>query len=389
MGGNSREEDDLPPSYLDEPSDSVSLRTQHDRYTDDVPQLDPPAYNDIPGASYAQDLHERTTPNSDFADMQIISQRNGVSQQMNTRFDTDPSYVEGIVKAWAMIPPKPKIQVKGTHTETKSDGKKDEKTTVTDFDIKLDLGQYLRNEGILHGVPWRELVTAENYERTYRGTITKKRAPGSKQDIEIGGPKPDLREWCHRYCASHSNIKNFRFDRVVTGLDKKYLEEQLTALVRSTNYRGHVDISFPVEERGVEVYSAHWVNRWRINGFICFLFYITFLWIFTWPFLFFATKRFAVVRAEWPWARRFDDGTVFYSSISERSWFEHWKFGIEKAVLAKRQGPLTEEDLQMLARPRETIRSGNQHLDTAVSWLIAGAAGVSEAQRVLGWGRDS
>jgi hypothetical protein len=113
------------------------------------------------------------------------------------------------------------------------------------------------------------------------------------------------------------------------------------------------------------------------------LFYVSLLFIFTWPYLFFATKRWAVVKVDWAFSKK-----DAYATVSERRWFEIWKSCIKKAVLAKRQGLLTEEDLRIANAPEQEFRSGHEGLDTAVGFLGAGLQAYNQVNRQLGWGGD-
>jgi hypothetical protein len=125
------------------------------------------------------------------------------------RFDTDPVYAEHMLKNWAKIRPAQMIHVKGTHTKTVKNGNKEEKQTITDFDIKMRLTEYIINATGYTNVP---LKTAENNDKTYRGTAFKTRAKGAMgntSDAMLEGGKPTLSEWCHLYCASHARMKKY------------------------------------------------------------------------------------------------------------------------------------------------------------------------------------
>jgi hypothetical protein len=185
-----------------------------------------------------------------------------------------------------------------------------------------------------------------------------------------------------------ANPSRFKLTRVVTGLDEAYLTEQLTSLIQNTNYRGHLKITFPVENPSVEVYSNHWVNRWRQNTWIYLLFLVTFLWIFAWPTLFFRTKKYSVVKSAWPFSRGCENGSNTYATISESQWYNRWARAIEKAALAKRQAVLTEEDLATVNQPPATVNTGNQIVDQAFGLLGAGVRAYQEVNRQVGWGYD-
>jgi hypothetical protein len=172
-------------------------------------------------------------------------------------------------------------------------------------------------------------------------------------------------------------------------LNEIQLEDRIKALIRSTNYKGQVTITFPIENPGVEVWSDHWVNRWRNNTAICLLFYISMLWIITWPVLFLMTRKFAIVKAVWPYSVPDEQGRPQYATMSEAQWFMRWQKAIEKAIIEKTQGVLTEEDLARADEPLETPRTGNSSIDSAAGFLAAGVQGYREVNRMLGWGYDT
>lgn len=196
-----------PPAYRDDPtlSDAVSLHTTRGEFDDDAPELDGlPAYSD----EAPQAARDTTTPDSDMTVVgseKFSTYRNDVKIVQNPRYDTDPVFLERYVKTGAYEPPRPTIRIRGTHTRTvKKEKNKTEKEEVVDFDLVIHLGKWLSAEPT-----WLYVATVENHEKTYRGTILKKRAPGHKADVEENRVKPTLKEWCHRYCASHARLKTY------------------------------------------------------------------------------------------------------------------------------------------------------------------------------------
>jgi hypothetical protein len=266
----------------------------------------------------------------------------------------------------------------------------------------MNLRNYLRRNFDPNDTSHMNLVTVENGEKTHRGTLWKQRAPGFKQDVEVGSPRPELKEWCHRYCASPRLLRIFRLRRVVTGLDDEFLKNRIEGLVRSTNYRGHISITFPVEDKNVDIYTTNFVNKWRLKTWVCWVFYLTFLWIFTWPYLYFATKRYAVVRAEWPFSMSDAYGNKTYTTVSEEQWFERWHVGIRRLVLDRFEGEASEEMLSgVIARPQDppmpgNIRTGHEGVDNAVGLLTQGfqvaraiSSGNIGGSVQSGWGYDN
>ncbi|QDS75234.1 hypothetical protein FKW77_000409 [Venturia effusa] len=372
-----------PPAYRDDSTLANAASLNPAQGGDDSHDAieNPPAYTD--GYDSMSNLTDSETiqPYKVFPEMHAF---------MNPRFDSDPAYAEQIIRKWATIPPAQMIRLVGTHKETTKDGKKEETSYVIDFDIKLRLTEYLPINATGNS-PWVVMRTVENSEETHRGTILKKMAKSRKGDAEGAEDtvKTETTEWCHLYCASHSRVKTFSLVRQVTGLDTKYLHEALRSMINNINYRGHLDITFPVENKESRIYSSTWQNRWRLTPWIYMIFYLTLLFVFTWPYLFFATKRWAVIKVDWAFSRTdANGGNKRYATISERAWYAVWAGCIEKAVLQKRQGLLTEEDLARANSTEQEFMSGHQGVDTAVLFFGAGLNANSQVNRSLGWGGD-
>jgi len=189
----------------------------------------------------------------------------------------------------------------------------------------------------------------------------------------------------------------------VTGFDEEYLKKRIEGLIRSTNYRGRISITFPVENKNIDIYTSNRINEWRLKMWVRWIFFLSFLWIFSWPYLFFATKRYAVVRAEWPWSTVDGRGNKHYTTISEEQWFERWHVGIRRLVLDGFQGEASDEILAgVIARPEDppvpgTIRTGHEGVDSAVNLLTQGfqvARAISRGDNLGrgiqgGWGYDT
>jgi hypothetical protein len=167
------------------------------------------------------------------------------------------------------------------------------------------------------------------------------------------------------------------------------LEENLTSVIRNTNYRGHIQISFPIENPGLEVYSYHWINKARHNMIAIVLSVITATILFIWPIITLMTKRYDVVKHVWHFAVIAEDGTKSYASMSEAQLFNRWSKCIENNALRRRQGLLTEEDLVRVDEPGTPASTGNSYIDTAASLLGAGVNAYREVNRQVGWGGDS
>lgn len=359
--------DDLPPNY----TESESL-------------LPPPdAQTAVPGSGLAI----AQTPFVEDA-MRFNDLNTGAQYWMAKSLES-PANLERHIRHLAAIPPRPYIKLVGTHTETTRDSKgKMEKNTITDFDVSVELTPYLYSDA-QYRRSWNYIRTVENGEKTRRGTILRKRAPGSNQSIEVGGiPKPTLKEWCHRYSASHAGLKVFALQRRMIGFDDEHIKTKLRELVNGTNYRGHLKVELVTKDSLIECYNEARINKWRLTTWIQMLFTFTLLFIFSWPYLWLRTKRWEVVVSEWPFSRIADDGTKQYVSISEDQWFNMWGRAISSAVLRKRQALLDQTDLRRAEEPEPTFESGNSTVDGAVGLFRAGISAMDEVNRHLGWGRD-
>ncbi|KAF2271835.1 uncharacterized protein EI97DRAFT_437514 [Westerdykella ornata] len=402
----------LPGEYRDDP-DALSLQTTPDDYTyDDAPEINglPPSYDDsegdiVPAAGPSRPI--RYVPPSRYMDHDNAFVQSGgkirvcdTQKTMDARYDLDPEYLEQRIKTMSLVPPNPLIYIVGTHRETVRNGDKKEVKDIIDFRLVINMGEYLVHDDQTD-FPMK-LGTATNGEKTYRGSFMKKRAPGAKQDIEVGSDAPTLREWCHRYCASPSRLRIFRLRREVFGLDSHYLAKRIEGLIRSTSYRGRVRIEFPVENENVDIYTANRINEWRLKTWVRWLFYLTFLWIFSWPYLFFATKRYAVVKANWFFSTLDENDNKIYATISEEEWFDRWHIAIRRYVLEGFQGEATYERMQgVINRPADPPTpgrpaTGNVNVDNAVGLLQQGfrvARAISRGDPMAGlqdgWGYDT
>lgn len=402
--------------YRDDP-DAVSMHTTPDDYDyDDAPEITdlPPSYADSESVgtapSYPPAIRHLTPPTTrtDHNNPTFKNAKPVVLEtitHMEPRLDTSASELEQYIRAeWAGELPTPYIYIMGTHKETVKRGDKKETHHITDFRIVINMQRYINNVYGTRYCPSVPVEVVENSVKTYRGTSMKCRAPSAKQDIEVGGePKPTITEWCERYVNSPRKLKIFRLERTVPGFDKEYLKNRIEGLIASANYRGHVSVTFPIEDRYMDIYTSNKINEWRLKKWVCWIFYLTFLWIFTWPYLFFMTKVYAVARAEWPFSYIKEDGTKKYTSISEEQWFEKWHVAVKRLVLDRYQGEAGEEMMTgVIARPEDppmpgTVNTGHAGIDNAVGILAQGfqvARAIQSGGNVGrglqgGWGYDT
>lgn len=203
-----------PPRYRDDPAldDSVSLHTTADDVLDLPAQGEPsslalpPPYTDEAGVERT-DPHAITLLRNDFVLPTLDGARkasDGTHILIND-YQGDPDYLAWSVSRWAAVPPAKMVDILGTHTETTRHKDKSEQKTVTDFHIKLRLTEYLFTHPGRSSI--MKLKTVENSDKVYRGTIFKSVDERTAPDLERS--KPSLREWCHRFDASHSKLKTY------------------------------------------------------------------------------------------------------------------------------------------------------------------------------------
>lgn len=372
-------------------ADEPSVFAAQGHHNDDLP----PIYDEISGASASSSqaaplLSDAALPGyPSSSDLQPFFRDDQTVYYLSADLDSDPDLLEARVRSWAAIPPRPFVRVYGYHRERRSgrDGKKENKN-ITDFDVKVDLTPYLFADATNHHA-WSELRTVENGDKAKRGTIFPRRAPKSKGTIELGAvEKPNLTQWCHLYVASHSGLKSFSLRRKVVGFDQARVREQLEALVQKTNYRGHLQVSFPVQHHTVQVWNECRTNQWRLTKWIYVMFCISMLWLLSWPYLFFRTKKFETVSSEWHFSRVDPEGRRRYVSLTEDQWYNMWARPIAKAVLSKRQGVLDQQDLIAADGADPAFNTGHSTVDGALGLFRAGVNAMNEVNRHLGWGED-
>ncbi|TKA30644.1 hypothetical protein B0A50_02364 [Salinomyces thailandicus] len=408
-------------SYRDDP-DAVSLHTTPDTYIYTDPDPDDgddsssnngddaalPSYTDsetaastttttdltIPSTPPPQDeytpLHPPTTPSWRRQECETTSIN---IQETTIRIDPrlqDPQALQSYITNYlAIVPPRPGIRITGWHMQKVERDKKIQTEKTVDFDMLFTLNNYMPASGGSRsdGTPSWQPSVATPSRSCHRGSWRKTRAKGYKQDVELGDTAAfSLREWCEDFCANTANLKIFRVERVLVGLDEEVLRQRLTQSVRATGYRGHVDVAFPTSERFVDVYSPHWINRWRVTGWVRWVFYLTFLWIFTWPVLFLATRRWGVYEVLWRWSWVVKEGgerggvRKVYAGISEQSWVDKYEGLVQGLVVEGFQGDASDLPVRVGGAGRARRRrvperlpsTGHGGVDAAVGFLQGG-----------------
>ncbi|KAL8946192.1 MAG: hypothetical protein Q9222_007383 [Ikaeria aurantiellina] len=228
----------------------------------------PPAYTDDPNeaqdhgfAESAEGREAHQAPESvskDFTIKTCEDAKGSTTTYISRSLTSDPAACQSFIEGQILIPPRPMVRMIGSHIETRIRDKKEEKTRVTDFDIRVAFGRLLAHE-------WARSKIVDNAQKTYRGGIFKQVDPRAKAHSEAASMAPSLKEWCHRFCASSAGAKSFTVSRKVTDFEYYTVTNRLTEALRGTNYRGHINITYPVYDRSTIITSDHWMNRLAIQ----------------------------------------------------------------------------------------------------------------------------
>jgi hypothetical protein len=316
-------------------------------------------------------------------------------------------------------PPTYYLELTGTHTETtyrretgtsfgdhnsdhhRHDSSGDTRTenTITDFLIRINITHLLSNQGPTFNGETQLL--ADN-EKGYRGGVIKRLTPS------IGSPgiqnqHEELKAWCDKYVSDPSNLKLFTLKREIINHDTTRLEGLIRSAITSTNYRGKVQVSFPITYERVTVYSPTAINRWRLKPWIRWFFYLTFLWIFSWLYLFLATARYEVVKVVFRYAdvspRDALHGIERRPTVmGEVAWFKLWEKSIRRAALSRMncaQFDLDDEyriaTEELASRGEANLgdhRVGNSYSANVVGLFGVGTQFAGHWQQREGWGYD-
>ncbi|KAH8177026.1 alpha and gamma adaptin binding protein p34 domain-containing protein [Sarocladium implicatum] len=347
--------DDLPPLY-----------TEHDR--DNVPQVDPLLPSGAPRLAI---------------DPFRTDYKTGISYFIDRRLDTDHGFLLDQLSTLSLSPPRPYVHLRGTHYETVKNGDKTEKKEMVDFDIEIELTSLLYTDPDSHNL--HRLTTVSNFEKVRRGTVLATRAPGFGGSGAAEEGVPDVEQWCMRYVLSQAGLKCFTFERrVADDWDWGAVKAKLLNMIRETNYRGRTTIDFPVRNARVEMYNDCRTNRWRLTKWIEMLCTFTLMFLFTWPWLFFRTKRWDTVYSTWHIgknAQRQRGRTDFRNlhTMDEDEWFAVWGRAIHQAVMKRRQGLLEQSDL--------TRAQGQMPREEGFAGVVqAGVEAMDVVNRSFGWG---
>ncbi|KAL8762348.1 MAG: hypothetical protein Q9203_007151 [Teloschistes exilis] len=381
-----------PGFYRDDPNRDDAASTSSAVLMEDVeyPDADLPAYQDVPPvAGKAQSQYHETQ--SYF--IQPDLPKSNLSRDETTTithyplYSQDASFLGQMLQDQAKYPPTFTARMVGTHTETRRNKEKQEKVTVTDFDVRLDMTHLLVPSATTHTSLLRSgFETPSPGMKAYRGHRTKTATAAESAE--------DADAYINSYVSSQFPVRSFTLNRHIINHDSAGLETLLKSLIGSTNYRGHLQVSFPITHNRVTVYSPCWQNDYREKTWLRWFFYLTFLWIFSWPYLWFVTRRWEVMTAVFPYSSAPEGRNREFVVKSEHAFFQEWKASIRRAVLGKMQGWVDEEyrvateeaGRDGLARMPST---GNATADGALGFLQQAVSVGRDVAMAGGWGADS
>ncbi|RDL42312.1 uncharacterized protein BP5553_02291 [Venustampulla echinocandica] len=317
-------------------------------------------------------------------------------------YSTDVYNLDCLIRNQSSYPPGYYVHVNGSHRETKRQNNKETKSTVQDFDFLINISNLLVPAEHVVGNTMGELEFLPMNKRGYRGTIIPSLKPVAG-DVESGGERS---AWCERYVSDRAGVKSFMLKREIRNHDIQKLESLIRSAIAETKYRGHLQVTFPTSHDKILVYSPGLINQWRTTTWLRWVFYLTFLWVFAWPVLFFITSRYEVIKSVWMYADLPSGGNDVRRKptvMSEVDWYNRWESTIKRAALARMNGQdvaLDEEyrlatvaadqrGVEAGRNPANQIpRTGNAFADGALGLLGQGLRVAERYNDARGWGGD-
>ncbi|KAI8137880.1 hypothetical protein BJV82DRAFT_633629 [Fennellomyces sp. T-0311] len=124
------------------------------------------------------------------------------------------------------------------------------------------------------------------------------------------GLTKSVRELCDEYVHEQNQLKELRLTKLVEW-DYAQLTRAFTAAIRSHGYHHSIEISFEMKEHKIIVKTGSRVSRMVDNWMVRWFFFLTCLWIISWPVLWFCRKKFGHNSLQSKWGMM----------ISERDWY--------------------------------------------------------------------
>lgn len=360
----------------------------------DYPDSDLPAYEDVPATPRPTPARNQEAQSYLIHPTLPASHISRDETTMTTHwplYSQDAKFLTEMLKDQAKYPPTFTARMVGTHSETTRKKDSKEKVTVTDFDVRLDMTHLLiPGPNTPASLVRQDLDVPLPQSKAHRGNRTQSDCPQESA--------PDADTYIQSYISSPFSVRSFTLDRRIVYHDSAALEAFITSLVGSTNYRGHLKVTFPITHNRVTVYSPCWQNDYREKLWLRWMFYLTFFWIISWPYLWFMTRRWEVVTAVFPYSCAPECGNRRFVTKSEEAFYKEWKSSIRRAVVGKKQGWIDEEyklateEAISEAGPDGLSRipsTGNATADGALGFLRQAVNAGRDVAMAGGWGADS
>ncbi|PSK40259.1 hypothetical protein B9Z65_8199 [Elsinoe australis] len=304
--------------------------------------------------------------------------------------------LEEVLLDQARFPPLYQVQISGSHKETTRSGNSERKEHVNDFDFSINLTHLLHHRiGDAAPVVDSRIQLVKPAKRAFRGGVFPSTTPhfDFDEEREVGLRGEVLQEWCKLFCNDKSPWKSFTFKRKIAGHNQQRVRELVVTAIKATGYLGHIQVSFSTQQDEIVFFSPGRVNTLRTIVWVRWLFYLTFLWLISWPVLFFMTKKYDVVHAVSAYRHVTGRPTV----QDEGEWFAMWESAIQRAAYGRKQGCLDDQyrrDMEQAdARGRAEARAGpittgNAAMDGFANVVGMGLNFLNDRSGARGWGGD-
>ncbi|KAJ5099797.1 hypothetical protein N7532_006798 [Penicillium argentinense] len=265
----------------------------------------PPLYNDLadPGRSTAVDV---SIPGA----LKGIGIFKDWLYSLSPSLSRNPRILHRVISAQIHNTPILRIHIKGFKEGDDS----------TEFSFALDLSSTL----LKNGDEWRKIRIISGGSQAVHFSKAKDVEEGTAQfedhhalvgagaapEVDYAGERnPDLINWCEQFCQDPAKVKVLNIKRFVGEFDFETFRSELIAYIRSTEYRGHVEITTSIPHSVITIYSSHWINKMRTNFFIFWFFIVAQLWIITLPLLCLLDQKYEIA-SEWRSSQTFKDSNA-------------------------------------------------------------------------------
>ena len=148
----------------------------------------------------------------------------------DTRLD-DPVLFSAFIQHHGAKPPQLTLRIRGTHQqEHKTSEQKSEHRTVTDFDFTIALTSEILIKRKENTPPYYFTYLPEI--ATYRGTTLRHKQKTEDEEARIEAGLSTGQQAIVQYLSSTKPLKEFRFEKVISGWDMKYLKHQIVAIIQ-------------------------------------------------------------------------------------------------------------------------------------------------------------